>query len=473
MTASVSSTSTSSLNMQMEDVADKMFVHMNRESPEMNIFGLVTRQLDGKYYRVDFQTAGNPYMASRAEDEFQPGYDPSGTAEDQMADFTVGEMLFRHRSTYMSTDFTGQMKAVVKSKKGGYMNLADFRFKDATESMKERVGTKLAGSSLGCIGRIQTVSSTTVTLRYAGYSAASTLTWENGSRYIRKGLVLDATTATRSGALRASTNDRGRRVTSEPFDTGTSSAGPTFTLNTAPTTWAADDYLVIYNERPAGAITGTGFDTLKNPLGILDAIDDGGVIARYGEVTRSSNSTLQALVFGNDSSAGTLRKLNQQIINYAIERKNQIPGGGGKIDVAYSTFGVMRQFVDALTIMGSGSAGATASNNPMRFNNPGASPQKIGFNSFEIFPLGMTGSLKCMPSRLAPHHSLFLLQRDTAILLQDGPPRYINEDGMTIRKTVGKDVFTADWVWRATGFVCREPWKNVRIDDLSGDHMSI
>lgn len=473
MTASTTSTGTSSLNMQMEDVADKMFSHINRTSEELNIFGLVTKALDGKYYRVDFQTEGNPYMASRAEDEFQPGYDPSGSAEDQLADFTVNEMLFRHRSHYMSTDFTGQMKAVIKSRKGGYVNLADFRFKDTTEFMKERMGIKIAGTALGTIGRIQSVASNVLTMQYAGFSAASTQTWENGVRYIRKGLVLDATTATRAGALRNSSNDRGRRVTAVALDTGTSAAGPTVTLNTPPSTWAANDYVVIYNERPTGAITTTGFNTLKNPLGLIDAVDDGNVVTFYGEVARSSNPTLNALVFGNTASPGVLRPLNQQIINFAIERKNQIPGGGGKVDVAYGTFGIMRQFVDSLTITGSGSSGATAQNNPFRYEQPGASPQKIGFNSFEIYPLGMQGKLTCMPSRLAPHHSLFLLQRDTAILLQDGPPRYINEDGQTIRKTVGKDVFTADWVWRATGIVCREPWKNIRIDDLSGDHMSL
>lgn len=472
MTASVSYQSTSSLNAQMEDVADKLFTHINRESPELNIFNLVSRQLDGKYYRVDFQTDGNAYMASRAEDEFLPGWDTSANAEDQLADFTIGEMKFRPRNHYMSTDFTGQMKAAVKSRKGGYMNLAEFRFKDATEFMKERIGIKIAGSSLGTIARIQSMSSNVVTCQYSGYSAASTLTWENGNRNIRKGLVLDATTATRAGALRNSTNDRGRRVTAVAMDTGTSAAGPTVTLNTAPTTWTAGDYLVIYNERQAAAVSNTDFNTLKNPLGLIDAIDDGNVITYYGEAQRSANPTLNALVFNNAASPGTLRPLNQQIINFAIERKNQIPGGGGQVDVAYSTFGIMRQFVDSLTIMGSGASGATASNNPMRFNQPGAN-QKIGFNSFEIYPLGMKGKLTCMPSRLAPHHSLFLLQRDTAILLQDGPPRYINEDGLTVRKTMGKDVFTSDWVWRATGIVCREPWKNIRIDDLSGDHMSL
>ena len=470
MTAATTSTAQSSLNMQMQDVADKMFTHINRESPELNIFGLVTRQLDGREYRVDFQTEGNAYMASRGEDEYQPGYDPSDTAEDQISDFTVGEMLFRHRSHYMSTDFTGQMKAVVKSKKGGYMNLADFRFKDTTEFMKERMGIKIAGSSLGTIARLKDAcTTTTAVVQYAGYNAASVLGFENGSRYLRKGLVVDATTATRAGALRVGTNDRGRRITAVAVDTGSAAAGINVTLNSAPTTWGAGDYLVVYNERPTGAISTTGFNTLKNPLGLIDAIDDGNVITYYGELARSANPTLNAQVFGN---SGVLRPLSQQIINYAVERKNQIPGGGGKIDVAYSTFGVMRQFVDSLTIMGSGSSGATATNNPTRFNNPGASPQKIGFNSFEIYPLGMTGKLTCMPSRLAPHHTLFMLQRDTAILLQDGPPRYINEDGMTIRKTVGKDVFTADWVWRATGIVCREPWKNIRIDDLSGDHMT-
>jgi hypothetical protein len=277
---------------------------------------------------------------------------------------------------------------------------------------------------------------------------------------------LDATTATRAGALRSGANDRGRWVTSVEMDVGDNTTGPAITLNSAPTSWAAGDYVVMYNERQAAAISSSSdwASGVYSPLGIIDAVDDGTVTPYYGELARTSYPTLKAQVFSN---SGVLRPLTQQLINFAIDRKKQISGGNP--DVLYSTFGVQRYFVDFLTIQGSGGSGATSSNNPMRFNQPGAK-QKIGFNEYEVYPLGVNGSLTFMPSRHAPHHTAFILQRDSAILLQDGPPSFIDYDGQTIRKVVGKDEATADWVWRATGIVCREPWKNIRIDDLSGDH---
>lgn len=469
--ASVSDNSTSSLNMQFEDIAEKFFKHMLLTSEELHIFGLKERALDGKYYRVDFQTAGNTYAAARDRGAYHPGYNPSTSKEDQIAGYTVKQMTFKGKNVYMSYDFTGQMQAAVKSRKGGYQNLMEFRVEDTMEHMKERVGVKLAMGRLGTIGRIQAVSSTSITLRYAGYNAASVRGYENGIRYIKPGLVLDATTATRTGALRQGVADRGRRVTAVELDQGDNTTGPVVTINTASTNWAAGDYLVTLDERQEAAISSSTDweDGLYNPLGMLDAIDDGDFCTYYGGLDRTAagNSTLKALVIEDSSNPGVLRNLTQQIINKSYDQLMNI--SGGKPDVFYSTFGVQRKFVDFLTITGSTS---TANNNPTRFAQTGATKQTIGFNSYEVYPLGARGQLTMMPSRLAPHHTGFLLQRDTAILLQDGKPDYIDYDGNKIRKTTGKDEATADLVWRLPGIVCREPWKNVRIEDLSGDHLA-
>ena len=72
----VTARSASSLNMQFEHVAEKMFSHMTRTSEELNILNLVSKSLDGEHYRVNFQTEGNPYFAARGEREWLPGYDP-------------------------------------------------------------------------------------------------------------------------------------------------------------------------------------------------------------------------------------------------------------------------------------------------------------------------------------------------------------------------------------------------------------
>lgn len=465
----VTARSTSSLNMQFEHIAEKMFSHMTRTSEELNILNLVTKSLDGEFYRVNFQTEGNPYFAARGEREWLPGYDPDTSVEDEIAGFTVGEMQFKNKDVYMSTDWTGQMKTAVKSSKGGYMNLQEFRLKDMADSIKERMAIKIAGSALGTLARIQDVSAwPSVQFRYAGYSAANVLGFENGVKYLRGGLILDAVNSARTGALRTGVGDRGRKLVSVAIDTGSNATGPIGTFQgSAPTNWAAGDYVVQYNERvnTASMSSSSDWDALKNPLGLIDAVDDGGLVAYYGGLQRSANTTLNALVFGN---SGTLRQLTAQLINFAVERKKQI--SGGRISCAYGPFGVVRQLVDHLTIQGSGSSGNTAQNNPIR-HTPGTS-QQLGFNKVEIFPLGFEGKLEVFTSRLAPGHTLFMLDKESMIMMQDGPPAFINLDGKTVQRVIGRDEAVTDMKWTAAGIICREPWKNVRIDDLLGDHMT-
>lgn len=466
----VTARSTSSLNMQFEHIAEKMFSHMTRTSEELNILNLVTKSLDGEFYRVNFQTEGNPYFAARGEREWLPGYDPDTSVEDEIAGFTVGEMQFKNKDVYMSTDWTGQMKTAVKSSKGGYMNLQEFRLKDMADSIKERMSIKIAGTALGTLARIQDVSAwPSVQFRYAGYSAANVLGFENGVKYLRGGLILDAVNSARTGALRTGVGDRGRKLVSVAIDTGSNATGPIGTFQgSAPTNWAAGDYVVQYNERvnTASMSSSSDWDALKNPLGLIDAVDDGGLVAYYGGLQRSANTTLNALVFGN---SGTLRQLTPQLINFAVERKKQI--SGGRISCAYGPFGVVRQLVDHLTIQGSGSSGNTAQNNPIR-HTPGTS-QQLGFNKVEIFPLGFEGKLEVFTSRLAPGHTLFLLDKESMIMMQDGPPAFINLDGKTVQRVIGRDEAVTDMKWTAAGIICRTPWQNVRIDDLTGDHMTI
>lgn len=466
----VTARSTSSLNMQFEHIAEKMFSHMTRTSEELNILNLVTKSLDGEFYRVNFQTEGNPYFAARGEREWLPGYDPDTSVEDEIAGFTVGEMQFKNKDVYMSTDWTGQMKTAVKSSKGGYMNLQEFRLKDMADSIKERMAIKIAGTALGTLARIQDVSAwPSVQFRYAGYSAANVLGFENGVKYLRGGLILDAVNSARTGALRTGVGDRGRKLVSVAIDTGSNATGPIGTFQgSAPTNWAAGDYVVQYNERvnTASMSSSSDWDALKNPLGLIDAVDDGGLVAYYGGLQRSANTTLNALVFGN---SGTLRQLTPQLINFAVERKKQI--SGGRISCAYGPFGVVRQLVDHLTIQGSGSSGNTAQNNPIR-HTPGTS-QQLGFNKVEIFPLGFEGKLEVFTSRLAPGHTLFLLDKESMIMMQDGPPAFINLDGKTVQRVIGRDEAVTDMKWTAAGIICRTPWQNVRIDDLTGDHMTI
>lgn len=458
--AAVSDNSASSLNMQFEDHAEKLFQHNVVATKEMQIFNLQERRLRGSTYRVDFQTAGNTYMGARARGAYTPGYNPSASAQDGFAPFTVEQMNFTKRFCYISFDFTGQMEAAVNAGQGGYENLLTFREKDTMDHMNERVGIKLAGTQLGTIGKVQDVSGATITLRYAGHNSP-----EAGMRYVKPGLRLDAATASRTGALRAGANDRGRNVISVQTDEGSDATGPTLELQSATTSWAAGDYVVTYDERQAAAISSSAdwSGGLYNPLGLMDAIDDGDFSAYYGGLARASYPTLKAVVLDN---GGTKRDLTRVLINQAIDKRNALAGEQSPIDLLYCTPGVVRKFLDSGVNLQGGSSTTE------RFNDVGGKEVKIGVNKFKVYPLGMTGELMFMPSRLAPHHSAFLISRSSAILLMDGKPQFMKQkDGTVVQKVTGRDEYTADLKWYVSGIVCRRPQDNIRIDDLNGSHM--
>lgn len=465
--ASVAHNSTSSLNMQFEQTEEKVQKHLNLTSVLRQVLPVKKMQLDGKYLRVDFQTAGNSYGAARSPGAWQPGYNPSATYDDGFAEYTVKQMKFYSKDVYMSTDFTGQMKTAVKSKKGGYQNLVDFRFQDTVDHLSEVTAKILGTTRLGTVGKVAAGSSgTTVKLDYAGVN-----TFEAGNRYIRPGMRISVASASRTGALNSGSNDQGNKVTAVARDLG-SSGTPTvdITIGRTPTTMADNDFITVFGERSASAIasSATGYeDDLYRPLGLIDCIDDGDYSAYYGALQRSAagHESLNATVLDN---SGTARALTRGIINHAVDQHHQL--WGGKPKVAYSTFGVQRKFVDFLNGQ---AASSVANDNPERFENIGGTKVKIGFNSYDVFPLGLDGKLMMAPDRLAPHHTMVLVDPAEMVLIEDGPPEFIKYDGNTIRKVSGKDEATADWVYRAVGYVARFPGKaGIRIDDLSGEHVN-
>jgi len=471
---SVSDNSASALRMQFEDVEEALDVRLVLRAKELQLFKLVDRSIDGKYWRLNYQTKGNSYGASRFRDGKHPGYDPSGLAEDGFAPFEIEEMKFYARFYEQSLDFTGQMKHAVKSRKGGYRNLVDFRFDDTAKFLEWNVATRLALGSLGTRALIldpDAVPATPkkyVAVRYAGYTPVATPpVWEAGVGYLRAGQRVDAVGGpARTGALRAGATDRGRHIIDVGIDKGSAGAGVIIELNTPHTSWAAGDWLCVYNERQAAAITGDYEGKVASMLGVLDVFDDGaGYSPYYGGVDRtaSGNASLQCSVFHN---SGTVRRLTPDLVNFVVEQVNHL--SDGEFDMLYSRMGVQREFAKFLTKT---AATSTATDNPMRYNQPGAK-QKIGFNSYDVFPLGMDGKLMFVPSANAPLHSAFLMKRGEGIFLRDGPPSFMNLDGLTIRKVSGENSYTADYGMTAGGFVHKAPWKLARIDDLIGDHMT-
>jgi hypothetical protein len=479
MAATVQTTATTSIrNMMHEQLEDKVFLAMQLESPELQIFKLKTKQLNGKYLRLNFQDAGNSRFEPRAENAFLPGDDPATDVQDQRAGLSVKEMKFGRRQMYASVDFTGPMAAAVKSKEGGYENLMEARFKDTERNLVERVGIALATGEQSIMGIIKSVNKTTgVATLYgqneAGGASVSVALPEVGNRYIRPGMVLDCVAgssagAGRNGDLRVTTNDKGRRVTARSRDI----AAPTVTFAAAGSdllgnAWDADDFLTLRGARRAtGPASATDSeDAFYGPRGLLDVVDDGTLQPYYGQLDRTAagNEFLQCQRLGN---AGTLRSISLDLINQACETGEVV--AGSRPDVIYTTPSIRRQLVKFLTATIKSGSDVVASSNPTRYNQPGAEKITIGVNQFDVLTLGPSGRMTIMSSRLAPHHMVFLLQRDTTMLFQDSAPGFMDNDGLKVRNIDGTDSFKSVWKWYAPGMICQQPWKNIRIDDVTG-----
>ncbi len=474
---SVQTTASQSIvNMMKEDLADKIFIHMNLESTELQIFKLETRALNGKYYRLNFQTAGNSRFEARAEGDYIPGFNPDASIQDRIAPLAIEELKFGRRQMYASVDFTGPMAAAVKSKEGGYSNIMEYRFKDTERHLVERVGIALAYGETGVVGKIKTCGSgekaSGIPVLYSQSEDGGGTPTEPcaGNRLIRPGMVLDAVSGGRLGAVRVGDKDRGRRVTAVSAD----NSAPTVTFkgeedgtsSLVGNGWAADDLLVSTKTRQVAAINSTALSETGwyGPRGLLDVVDDDSLNTYYGQVDRTDYQSLRCQRLEN---SGTLRAISLDLINLGCEQSEVV--AGGKPDVIYTTPGIRRQLVAFLTA----TTGSTlASVNPTRFNSPGSEKVTIGVNQFDVLTLGPTGRMTIMSSRLAPHHMVFLLQRDTTLLMQDSPPGFIDNDGLKVRMVDGKDEFTAAWKWYVPGMICREPWKNVRIDDVTGSSLA-
>lgn len=436
--------------------------HLQISAPEMQLFKWVNQKPEGKHWEETAQTAGNSYMAARNtdNDEYLPGYDPSANAEDQISGVATAQAQYKVKELFQTVEFTSLMKEITNNKRTGFENLAALKLRDVLDHLSYMMSVRLAGTALGTVAKIKSVDTGTGVVTI--YNQANNLP-EGGNRYIKVGHVYDAANQGRAQPLRvAGAGDRGRRVTAVSFNNVATSSDPTVTFNNLTgCTWAADDFLVMYNTRAAGIVnTAQLWQDLKNPWGILDVADDGTICPYIGAVDRSANPTYKAIV--QDTGAlhdPTLDEMNQLVEQIDTE-------ADGTVDWFYchpSHKRFLMKFLTATVGVTSGSGttanrSGPAAENPTRYNNPGVDKVRIGYGDVEVMTLGPNGSMPIKTSRLAPMHSIFAFNDDVLKTLNLREPGFLNYDGLTIRKAHGKATFYADYVWMTAGIVCEKHW---------------
>lgn len=470
-----------------EEVNPVLIEMINRRSVERKLFSVKTHPVSGKYYLDKAVIGGNFRLGGRPEGGYIPGFDPTATVYDKFSQMKTMETRFKRRYLYTAIDFTGPMRQAPKTSTGGFENLAQMVIKDTVDNLPEMISRKWAGTQKGILGQISSVSTSggisTITLvpANAPATAAASLPWA-GNRLFREGMVLDAVTGTSgspntpnpNGALRGV---RGRYIT-DISDDGTTC---TITMNGSVETdgvssdaWVQGDLLIEYGTRSASAISSSADyeDNLYDPMGIQDCVQDGSDAlmsnAYHGNALVSSYKTLQShKIVNTNNTAWTV-----QMVNRLAERIAMDSMAGGESDLLYTTPSVYRSGLTAFNTTTNFAGGVGMSgHSPMRYNNVGKGEKiNVGVAGVEVNTLGSTGSKTIFTSPFAPHYRMFAIQKGTLEILQEKEPGFMDDDGLTLRNTPGKDEFAVVWKWYCSGLKSNHPRKNGYITGLSGDH---
>lgn len=431
--------------------------HLQVSAPELELFKWTNQKPEGKHWEETAQTAGNSYMAARSSDsdEWLPGYDPSASAEDQIAGIATAQAQYKVKELYQAVDFTTLMKEITNSPRSGFKNLAALKFQDVMKHLSFMMAIRLAGTANGAVAKIKSVNTSTGVVELYNQSANIP---EGGNRAIKVGHVYDAANQGRTTALRtAGAGDRGRRVTAVSLNNVATSSYPTVTFNSLTgCTWADGDYLVMYNSRQAAAITTSDhWQSLKNPWGIQDVADDGTKCPYIGGVDRSANPSYKAVV----SDTASLHDPTLDEANLIVEQVDTEWDGTSKWFYCHPSHRrFLMKFLTATVGVTSGSGttanrSGPAAENPTRFNNPGAEKVRIGYGDVEVMTLGPNGSMPIKTSRLAPMHEIIAFPEDGLKTLNLKEPGFMKADGLTVRKAHGKATYYADYEWLTGGII--------------------
>lgn len=472
-----------------QNVNPDLLVLLNERVVEKKLMSFKKRAVSGEAFYDKAIIGGNFRLEGRPEGGYLPGMNPSTSFDDVSAGLKTQQAKYKRRYMYSKVDITGPMREAPKNDADGFGNLAELVLKDTARNLAEMMSRKLATSQNAVIGEIKSIDSTganaVITLIPAdattsGYTTEAALAPWAGNRYIREGMVLDFVNCGGTRALTpwaALRTTRGRRVVSVSDDGSTC----TITLNylDAGHDLAAGDLITEFGERATTAISAQAdyMDNLYRMMGIADAIQDGqeGMqsSAYMGDLAVASTKTFQSILLSNS----TAKAWSPHMVNRLLEKISSDAMAGGEPDFLYCTPSVYRAgltgFTTTTSFAGTSSTNVRsglAAENPVRYNNPGKGEMiNVGVSGAEVNTLGSRGSMKFFVSPFAPQYRMFAIQKGTLEVLEEMEPRFMDDDGLTLRNVTGKDEFAVIWKWYCTGVKCNHPRKNGYITGLLGD----
>ena len=462
-----------------ENVYPELMEAINLRTVERKLFaGIQKGAVEGKWFRISMLTKGNFRFEGRGERDTLPGKSTITNANDVPADIDGIEAKFYRKQMYSIVQVSGPAYRAGMGA-GGFEEMGKLILKQTMEGLPESVSRQWATGQAVPLARVNTSTPLTTTLTLTPATGITNETdafpWL-GNRYLREGMVVDfvATGSGLLGAIRLDTakKERGRSIAALSDDTTTATA----TLDTAMSAAnniAAGDIVVPFNTRDGGstdAITANSSMESKwtSAMGILDAVqnstDSHYSVQYYGQLDRTAagNRVLQSRIQKNT----TLTALTVAQINQLLERIRLDPlGPGTDPDVYYTHPSVWRKFIDGNNVV------SFTSNNPARFNNPGAGfKPSVGVESLGINSIGAAGQIEVVTSPMAPMYRFYAVAKKYLMQIEEGPLGPLDLDGLTWRMASGS---TDDWNmflgWYCTGIVNRKPNASGYICGLTGD----
>jgi hypothetical protein len=399
-----------------------------------------------------------PYKVKRGENagvrtrgDYLPGF--GGNALDALDTMTAETAVVNRARIYSGFALDGEW--LDKPNKEFMFNAGDRLAEHITDTLedlnRELIGVHLMGDGTGYLGRVNGVvsASTTITLHPASTVDSRGRTGNMLFRPNQLLMVIPAAHWATSARASQADSDEVFKVAAVSA-IGDVGASPTIT-STAAITLADGDVIVPFGSRTSTSGGSGSGATLYNFNGLFEMIDDGTLNSSLYGLSRTTFSALKSPVDLASSSRPTTWRLAQSLYNKLLRRapREKI----AKLTMV-SEFGVQAAFVNDDA-------------NPLKQYVQGDKALKhlAGFDDVSVVFLGGNKPMPWITDRDVPYGHLLMLDLDDIHAMWDRPIGVIDEDGLDLRMTQGKDEYHMLFGGRGN-FMMEEPMHAARASAL-------
>lgn len=412
-------------------------------------------------------------VGARDEAGFEPGF--SGADNDDIDTITPVEASLDRAYAYANGAFTTQQMAKVHKT---YEQFKGWGFGKHLKMIQDDLGMfferMLLGDKTGLLGIVASVTLTSGNT-VLGLQPASTISTRgiSGTQRLAKNMKVsivrsaDWATSPRLAKIDSNINAKGTAVhkvlaTSGVHDVG---ASPTVTITGDLTAAggsgavAVGDVIVEGKSRAEGTTGGqSATSALKCFDGVFGMVDDGTLDANLFGLSRTTYTQLNSQV--NLSTVGRAPNWQMfQVLMDKLDRRRGNSSGARDQSEEYIIFcekSVKTNFV-----------AAPGESLKQYVQDKKARGIVAGFNDVSMAFIGNDRLTPFVGYSTMPYGHALVMRPSTLAVMWDVKPGPIDDDGQTLRKVVGKPVFTYEM--QAYGnFRMEEPWLDGRISGLTG-----